>query len=58
MSKIKEIIKNLHFWSNFASQRGASGSITDISMLSNPAGAQNISYLGLCGRDTCLKNYA
>ena len=58
MSKIKEIIKNLHFWSNFASQRGASDSITDISMLSNSAGAQNISCLGLCGRDICPKSYA
>ena len=27
-------------------------------MLSNPAGAQNSSCLGLCGRDICPKSYA
>ena len=27
-------------------------------MLSNPAGNQNLSYLGLCGSDICLKSYA
>ena len=35
---------------NQASQRGASDSFTDSSMLSNPAEAHNVSCLGLCGR--------
>ena len=38
-----------------ASWRGASDSITDSSVLSNPADAQNVSCLGLCGRDICPK---
>ena len=38
--------------------RGPSDSITDILMLSNSAGAQNIFCLGLCGRDICPKSYA
>ena len=33
----------------FASQRGASDSITDFSVLSNPVDAHNVSSLGLCG---------
>ena len=37
-------------------KRGASDSLTDSSMLSNPAGAQNVSCLGLCGRDNCPKD--
>ena len=45
-------ILNAHF-AHFASQCVAYDSITDISMLSNPAGTQNISCLGLCGRDIC-----
>ena len=39
-------------------QRGASYSVTDFSMLSNPAGTQNVSCLGLCDWDICPKNYA
>ena len=36
-----------------ASQRGASDNVVNISVLSNyPADAQNISFQGLCGRDT------
>ena len=42
----------------FASQRGASDSIACFSALSNPADAQNVSCLGLCGRDICPKRYA
>ena len=40
------------------SRRGASDSVTDFSMLSNPADAQNVSCLGLCGRDICPKSSA
>ena len=42
----------------FASRRGASESVTDSSVLSNPADAQNVSCLGLCGRDVCPKSSA
>ena len=35
-----------------------SNSITDSSMLSNPADLQNVSYLGLCGEDICPKTSA
>ena len=42
----------------FASQGGASDSITDSSVLSNPADAQNVYNLGLCGRDICPKSSA
>ena len=38
-----------------ASRHGASDSITD-SVLSNPADAQNVSCLGLSGRDICPKS--
>ena len=48
--------KSVHI--QISSQHGTSDSITDLSMLSNPAGAQNVSCLGLCGRDNCPKNYA
>ena len=37
---------------------GASDSVTDSSVLSNPVDAQNVSCLGLCGRDICLKRSA
>ena len=37
---------------------GASDSLANFSALSNPADAQNVSCLGLCGRDVCPKNYA
>ena len=39
-------------------KRGASDSVTDSSVLSNPADAQNVSCLGLCGRDICPKSSA
>ena len=39
-----------------ASLRGASDSVTDSSVLSNPADAQNVSCLGLCGRNICPKS--
>ena len=42
----------------FLVQRGAFDNITDISVLSNPEGVQNISSLGLCDKDIYLKNYA
>ena len=35
------------------SQRGTSDSVTDISVLSKPAGAQDVSCLGFQGRDSC-----
>ena len=41
-----------------ASKRGASDSIANFSMFSNPADAQNISCLGLCGMDICPKSNA
>ena len=44
---------------SFASRRGASDSVTDSSsVLSSPADTQNVSCLGLCGRDNCPKSYA
>ena len=36
---------------------GASDSITGSSVLSNPADAQIVSCLGLCGRDICPKSF-
>ena len=36
----------------YASRRG--GSDADSSVLSNPTDAQNVSCVGLCGRDICL----
>ena len=39
-------------------QSRASDGITNSSMLSNPADAQNVSYLGLCGRGICPKSSA
>ena len=39
----------------FASQRGASDSVTDFSMLSTPTGAQNVSIQGFCGLYNKLK---
>ena len=41
-----------------ASQRSTSDSVTDSSVLSNSADAQNVSCLGLCGRGICPKSYA
>ena len=41
-----------------ASRRGASDSVTESPMLSNPADAQNVSCMGLCVRDLCPKSYA
>ena len=38
------------------SRRGASDSVTDYPVFSNPADIQNVSCLGLCGRDICLKS--
>ena len=32
------------------SQRGASNSVSDFSVLSNPTGTQKVSYMGLCGK--------
>ena len=43
---------------HFASRRGASDSVTDSPMLSNPSDVQNVSCLGLCGRDICSKSSA
>ena len=43
---------------DFASWRGVSDSITDSSMLLSPADAQNVSCLGLCGRDICPRSSA
>ena len=39
-------------------ESGASDSVTNFSALSNPADTQNVSCLGLCGRDICPKSYA
>ena len=38
------------------SRRGASDSVTDFSVLSNPFDAQNVSCLGLYGREICPKS--
>ena len=38
-----------------ASRCGTFDSVTDSSVLSNPADAHNVSCLGLCGRDICPK---
>ena len=46
------------YFSDVLRRRGASDSVTDSSTLSNPADAQNVSYLGLCGRDICPKSSA
>ena len=43
---------------NNTSWREASDSETNSSMLSNPADAQNVSCLGLCGRNICPKSSA
>ena len=43
---------------SFASRRGSSDSVTDSSVLSNPLDAQNVSCLGLCGRDICPRSSA
>ena len=40
-----------------ASQRETFDCITDFSVFSNPINVQTISCLGLCGRDTCPKNF-
>ena len=42
----------------FSRRRGAFDSVTDSSVLSNSADAQNVSCLGLCGRDICPKSSA
>ena len=42
----------------YASQCGVFDIVTDFSVLSNPADAQNVSCLGLCSRDICPKSYA
>ena len=47
--------KHIH---NYEYQCGASDSDANLSALSNPADAQNVSCLGLCGRDICPKSYA
>ena len=44
--------------SQSANQRDASVSVAKILALSNPADAQNVSYLGLCGIIICPKCYA
>ena len=44
------------FAHRYANRHGASDSFTDSSVLSNPADVQNVSCLGLCGRDICSKN--
>ena len=43
---------------NQTSPRGASESVTDFSLISTPADAQNVSCQGLYGRDICQKNSA
>ena len=43
---------------SYVSRLEASNSVTDSSELSNPADAQNVSCLGLCGKDICPKSSA
>ena len=52
---VLQIIQTEEVQSN-ASQNGASYRFTDFSVLSNPAGAENVSCLGLCSRDISPKN--
>ena len=42
----------------YFAMQSVSHSVTDSSMISNPADAQNVSYLGLYGNDICPKGYA
>ena len=51
-------LKLFHKAIKLASQRGAPDSVANFSSLSNPADAQNVSCLGLCGRDISPKSYA
>ena len=48
----------LYSYSPLEPWRGESDSVTDSSMLSNPADAQNVSCLGLFGEDICPKSCA
>ena len=48
----------VRFTNYVASRHGAFDSVTDSSVLSNPADAQNVSCLGLCGKDIYPKSYA
>ena len=43
---------------HFSTQRRASDSVTEFSVLLNHADVQNVSCLGLCGRDICSKSIA
>ena len=43
---------------NNVSQRRASDSVTGFSVHSKPADVQNVSCLGLCGKDICPKSSA
>ena len=38
--------------------RGASDSVANFLALSDPVDTQNVSSLGLCGKDICPKSYA
>ena len=47
--------QNMLMYILIASRRGAYDSVTDSSVLSNPADTQNVSCLGHCGWDICPK---
>ena len=51
------MLLNLKSYGDIKYQRGASDNITDFSMISTPAGAQNVSCLELYGMDHCSKSY-
>ena len=56
-SRLRQKIINFFLFHEY-SRRGASYSVIDYSVLSNPADAQNVLCLGLCGRDICPKSSA
>ena len=54
----KQVSLSIFSFGFIASRRGTSDSVNDSSVLSNPANAQNASYLGLYSRDICPKGWA
>ena len=54
MNKLMLMNSHGHNWTyKWVGQRGSSDSFANFSKLSNPADAQNVSCLGVCGRDIC-----
>ena len=57
-STLMNTVSKLSESSSFASQCRANDSILDFSIISNPAGTQNVSCLEFCGKDICHISYA